>query len=186
MNWLEKRQKRVRAFLSETPAGFEVRVPVVRSWWPIVFLPIWLAGWAAGWAAALYTLVTARGDPTVLFLVPWLIAWTAAGALAFSWWLWFVSGREIVVFDGARLRMRREVRGFSREQSYEQASVHHLRFSPPVAREARMLEAFPLFAFTGSIAFDIDGATHRFGMHIEEEEAVAVVQTITERWPTVG
>jgi hypothetical protein len=180
-----KRPKRARAVLSDTPTGFEVRVPVGRSWWGIAFLPFWLTFWALGWGAVFYGLVTARGGPPPLFAIPWLFGWTAAGVLAFSWWLWLVSGREVVLIDGVRLRMRREVRGFARERSYELAAVRNLRFSPPVSPNARMAEAMPLFAFSGSIAFDVDDATHRFGMYMEEQESAAVVQKIVDRWPTL-
>ena len=180
-----RRPKRARAVLSETPDGFEVLIPAERSWWGAAFLPFWLTFWGLGWGGVFYGLVTARGEPPALFAIPWLLIWTAAGALVFSWWLWLVSGREAVLIDGMRLRMRREVRGFARERSYELGSVRRLRFSPPVSPEARMAEAMPLLAFSGSIAFDVGDATHRFGMHMEEPECLAILQKIIERWPTL-
>jgi hypothetical protein len=183
--WKGATRQRQRAFTSETPAGFEIRVPVERSWWGIGFLPFWLTGWAIGWGVTFYGLITGGGGPPVAFAIPWLILWTGAGAMAFSWWIWLVSGREVVVIDGVRLRMRREVRGFARERTYELASVSNVRFSPPVTQEANAGAAFPLIAFSGSIAFDVEGETKRFGMGIEEPESKVIVDQIVERWPAV-
>jgi hypothetical protein len=174
------------ADVSETPAGFQVRIPVVRSWFGIAFLPVWLTGWALGWGFTAYGLVRANSDIPALFAIPWLIMWTAAGAMAFSWWMWLVSGREVVIMDGVRLQMRREVRGFARERRYDLARVHNLRFSPPVSPANGMSQAFPLLTFDGSIAFDVDGDdTKRFGMYLDEDRSLALVRIIRERFPSI-
>jgi hypothetical protein len=183
--WNKRRPSGPRAVLSETPAGCEISVPVRREWWGIGFLPVWLAGWAVGWGAAFLGIVFGGSDAPRLFLIPWLIGWTGAGAMAFSWWMWLVSGREVVIIDGVRLRMRREVRWFARERQYELAAVSRLRFSPPVTPDANFAQAFPLLAFSGSLAFDAAGETRRFGMQIEEDEANELVRQIVERWPTL-
>jgi hypothetical protein len=154
----------------------------VRSWWGIAFIPFWLTIWALGWGFVAYGIIRTRSSP---FEILWLIAWTAGGALAFSWWLWLVSGREVITIDGIRLRSRREVRGFTHERSYELARVHNLRFSPPVPPHGNWGEVLPLFMFDGSVAFDVDDQTERFGMYLDEKKSLALIREIRERFPSI-
>jgi hypothetical protein len=118
-----------------------------------------------------------------LFILPWLVIWTAAGAFTAAAWANNIWGREVVIFDGASIRVRRELGRLSRERRFQQGDATNLRFSPPVYGTSEFGRALqPWGLGSGSVAFDIQGHTHRFGETLTEAESLAIIATIQERY----
>jgi hypothetical protein len=120
---------RRRATINDTPEGMRITVPAQRSWWPLVFLPFWLTLWTFGGFAAIGALIFGGGS---WFLGLWLLGWAAGWVMAFSWWWWMLTGREIITIDGVRLKHAWKARGYQRVSFQDLGSAGSLRFSPPV------------------------------------------------------
>src|SRR5208282_1174585 len=93
--------------------------------------------------------------------------------------LWHIVGKEIVTIANGQLTIKREILGFGRSHIYPVTKIRNLRasgiFGSPCTL-AGMMNAWGLRG--GVVAFDCDGKTHRFGAHLEEDEARQVVENL--------
>src|SRR5512147_2649649 len=122
-----------RATITDGPDGLQFVIPPRRQLFPMVFLPIWLAGWLFGESAVIRELASGRihGGP-LLFVVIWLAAWTVGGAFALSYLLWMLAGRERVILRPDALVIRHECLGLARAREYSLGNISNLRVSPEV------------------------------------------------------
>jgi hypothetical protein len=177
------RDRKRRAKVEDTPEGMRIIVPAQRHWWPLVFLPFWLTLWTIGGIVTIGALIFGNASA---FLVLWLVGWAAGWAMAFSWWWWMLTGREVITIDGMRLKHAWKARGYQRSTRHDIGSMRDLRFSPPVYSMWNQ-DWRQMFAQTGlsggSIAFDDErGGTHRLGVAIEEAEARELIAAIRARY----
>jgi hypothetical protein len=174
---------RRRATINDTPEGMRITVPAQRSWWPLVFLPFWLTLWTFGGFAAIGALIFGGGS---WFLGLWLLGWAAGWVMAFSWWWWMLTGREIITIDGVRLKHAWKARGYERVRFRDLGATGNLRFSPPVygMSNQNWRQLFQQMGVSGgSIAFDDErGEAHRFGVAVEEAEAKEIIAAIQSRY----
>lgn len=120
-------------------------IPSRKQWFPILFLPLWLAGWAFGEFSVLGPILAGRGfgGPGPFILV-WLAGWTAGGAFVLYALLWQLVGRETVVVSSQSLIVRREIFTTLRSKEYLAEDISDMRVSPV---------AFTPYGWSASMAF---------------------------------
>lgn len=172
-----------RATMTDGPDGLQFVIPPRRQLFPMIFLPIWLAGWLFGEAAAIRELASGRLPRwPFLFMVIWLVAWTVGGAFVLLCVAWMYVGRERVVLRPDMLVIRREVLGLARAREYDLGRISNLRVSldaPSLAGGWVAQKYLPLGG--GIIAFDYGAKTLRFGGSIDEPEARGILAELRRR-----
>ncbi len=131
----------------------------------------------------------------ILFIgVVWFPFWTLAGIIVYRAWRWQLGGREVMVIHEGVLELRREWDRNRRAQTFDLWRVRNLRYAPElitqvpsmsINKSLRQLQVM-FGAEGGSIAFDHDGRTHRFGIGLSETEARRLIATIRERFKILG
>lgn len=171
------------ASVAETPDGLVVIVPARRNLFALCFLPLWLMGWALGEVLVSYKIFTAwPAEPPEMFLVVWLAMWTVGGAVALGLWLWMLVGKERVVLGYAVLSLSRHLLGFSRTRDYDLSRVTNLRAGILPARAFGPRTPAQLRGLTGgTLQFEYEGKTIRFGLALKEAEAKRLCATMLAR-----
>ncbi len=131
-------------------------------------------------------------NSSVFFLVFWLIAWTVGGIFVLDAFIWQSRGHESVRIDpdGETLVVRRLGTLIPRRtRTYPLDRVRSLRFAPvmmpfsPFAIRASFeFQLQWIGAGGGSIAFDVDGRTERFGSELSETESRRLIKTIKDHY----
>ena len=111
-------------FRKEVGEGGELlRIPYRRSWFVLLFLPVWLTGWTIGGVAAFVELLR-TGEP---FLAVWLIGWLL-GELYASFELGNqLAGSKTVRVVGGDLELSSGFGPFRRTRRYRAAHIQRLR-----------------------------------------------------------
>ena len=186
------------AFLSLWLAGWAIGELTAVSW--VVVIPFLLIVWGLGlvppelvariahdtsehWAAISF-------GSFILLAFVWFPFWTLAGITVFRGLQWQLDGREIIAIQEGVLRSRRETGLRHQSQSFELSRVRNLRYAPeptvatPTLSFTKSMRAIQVMlrAEGGSIAFDQEGQTHRFGIGLPEAEANRLITTIRERF----
>jgi len=174
-------------------AQTEIIIPAQRSYFTLLFLLVWLAGWAVGEVSVsglLLRSLLARFAPQLIqggaslalpemaFTLFWLIFWTLGGAWVLYVVLWQLFGRERLILEYGRLRLRQEVLGLGRERVYETTRIADLRVEPP--RSTR--NALP----RGTLCFAYEGRTVCFGRGLRVAEAEQLLDDLRRYAPSLA
>lgn len=162
-----------RSRIVYTPAGPEIHIRAVRQWWPLLFLPVWLAGWTVGGVMALREFIR-KPDP---FLGFWLLGWLMGEVVATAFWSWMMFGEEVVSVGQGTLRIARRMGPWGLGRGYPANECTHLRVTAPMALPAGG-RLFLSPSVSGAIAVDWRARTLRFGQGLEEAEARLVAKEI--------
>jgi hypothetical protein len=184
--------------------GLQIVIPPAKNGFPTRFLAFWLVGWAigeivvAGWLVGLSLGVVApphmKNDniAPVPFLLLWLAGWTVGGVYAIDLFVWRSRGREWVRIDpaGESLVLRRLGTFIPRRtRTHPLDRVRNLRYAPltmplfPTSfREALESQLQMVGTGGGSVAFDVDGRTERFGSQLSETESRRLIKTIKDHY----
>jgi hypothetical protein len=153
-----------------------VRIAAPKQMAAVLFLPLWWVGWTVGVVAAWAGLV-AEGQ---WFLLLWLAfampAWVGVAAI----WLWWLFGYEEIQVDGETLEVGRSLGPFHQQKAISAGGVRNLRASgffgnPWIKGNYWSVNGYWWGFGGGTIAFDFEGKTQRFGIQLEEAEAQDVI-----------
>lgn len=189
--------------------GLRIHIPALRQRFLMVFLGIWLIGWLIGEVMAIVWLVTmalgfsmnpgrgfqgpnAGNVPMIPFLIFWVTGWTLGGLAVMDALLWQLRGREWIRIDpdGEFMTVQRLGTLFPRRtRIYPLSEIRNLRYGPlPLLmfpmnfRDSIESQLQWLGTAGGSIAFDRDGRTRRFGSLLSETESRRLIKTIREHY----
>jgi len=165
--------------------AFEVRIATRKQWFLLLFLPVWLAGWTVGGIAAITQLLSKGTDPGGrVFLLVWLVGWAFGEVFCCYLWLWNAFGKEIVRVGSGLLTMKRDVFGLGRARSFQTMEISDLRAAGFFGNMRSVSSGMAQWEITGgTIAFDCNGKTNRFGIQLEEKEAREVVERLRPHLP---
>ncbi|MCM3871913.1 MAG: hypothetical protein ND895_14615 [Pyrinomonadaceae bacterium] len=157
--------------------GITVRIRSKKNWFILLFLPVWLTGWTFGGIAAITALVAGQNrDP---ILIVWLGGWAVGEALAICSWLWSAFGQEMISVRNGIFIHKRQVFGRGVSSVYPVNELFNLRASG-VFGEGSMNSGLTQWGIAGGmVAVDTRyGDTYRFGIHLEEKDAVALAKAL--------
>jgi hypothetical protein len=171
----------MRATITGGPEGLEIVIPANRNLVLAIFLGMWLVGWLMGvWNAIAQLRRDLASDPLALI---WLTTWTVAGIVVAYLWLWTLVGNERIVMGTSTLRVKRDVLGSGWTRVYALPKIRNLRVAAPTRRLGSPNLALGLESFMGgTIAFECEGKTIRFGASLDEAEAQTVVDRMRQRY----
>jgi hypothetical protein len=128
----------------------------------------------------------ARGKPDGegAFLIVWLVMWAVGELFVAYTWLWNAFGKESVrVFSGL-LTIKHDMLGLGRTRTFQIHEISNLR---AVGLFGSMLSGASSMAYWGisggTVAFNYRGKTHRFGIQLEEDEALGVIERLRPYLP---
>jgi hypothetical protein len=117
-------------FVADSSSGqLRITIPVVRSWFSIIFLCAWLGGWYFGETSAIRELTSPNAKAPFGFLAFWLVGWTVGGLFAASSVVWQLFGQEVIAVSSGSLLRRIQVGGLGFTREYSMLHVHSLRVS---------------------------------------------------------
>lgn len=165
-----------------TADGYQISIASKKNWWMLLFLPLWLAGWTQGGVLEIRSLLDPHSGQPALFMVLWLVLWAFAELFVAYAWLWNAFGKEVVTVRLGNLVLKRDILGFGRSRLFPVSEISHLRSSGLFGSFrlgwAGTLNFWGLSG--GMIAFESGRKTHRFGIHLEEDEATQVVAELVK------
>ncbi len=173
---------RVHKLLS--PTGFGIYITAKKEWWSLMFLPVWIAGWTFGGLMAMKWVLHPGPSTPIAFISLWLLGWALGEGWAIYQWFWTAFGKEVVQIREGDLTIKREILGRGRTRTFPIGSVTDLRASgifPSSSYWDNYLVQMRLRG--GTVAFDSQGRTQRFGIQLTESEAQQVVQELRSYLP---
>jgi hypothetical protein len=179
-NYVEPRRARHRV---ETVDGVEqLRIPIRRNWFAILFLPAWLVGWGFGEVSAIGQL--AQGLDT--FLAAWLVGWTVGGAFAAWMLLSQLFGAEIVRVVGGDLEVRLGAWRLRRTWRYRGGEIENLMAWSPDTSPFWMSgyqHRFSMRPQSGAVKFDYGAESVFLATGVDEPEGREIVAWLGKRLP---
>jgi hypothetical protein len=166
-------------------AGEQIRIPMRRQWFALLFLCFWLCGWSVGGVAAMYELVQTREPFLVFWLGGWAIGWLfAVGTIASQ-----LAGSEIMRVVGRDLEISVGVGGLRRRNLYRGDRIRFLESSDPnllgwSSWQRQGLSGFPFGSpRQGAIKFDYGAETVFAAVSVDEAEGRMIVDWLRPKLP---
>ena len=155
---------------------FEMHILLKKKWGLILFSPIWLAGWTVGGFFAIIRILSNLNLFDAFFLIFWLLA----EIFVLYAWLWNVCGKEIIKSVGNRIIIKNDIFGFGFANQYQISKISKLRASGFYG----FADKFNFSRWNisgGTITFDYEGKSIRFGLLLDEEEAKEAVRILKKK-----
>jgi hypothetical protein len=169
-------------FVPELVDGVEqVRIPLRRNWFVLLFLCFWICGWTVGGIAAIYQ-VAANFDWFLLFwLGGWALGWLFAAATIASQ----LAGSEVIRVVGGNLEISTGVGALRWRRLYRGASIRYLASSDPNPLGWAWTHSQAPFGKRrqGAIKFDYGAQTIYAATAAEEAEGRTIVEWLRPKLP---
>lgn len=145
----------------------------------LVFLILWSLLWLIGGAFAILNMVYTGNSGAKLFGVVWSVFWATALIFVSAQIAWQLVGKEVILVRGETLTMRKTVYYFVSEKSFSSRSITNLRATGEFLEPFSARSTWSFWGVSGgSVAFDIPNGTERFGIGLNEADALALVSTL--------
>jgi hypothetical protein len=161
--------------------GSEIHISSPKNIFMLIFLPIWLTGWTIGGVVTIGVLVTGKAKEA-WFLVIWLCGWIVGESFALYTFLWGLFGFEVITVEFGNLKIKRSILGYGPSKNYEISKLSNLRasgFFGPMMSWSSGMAYWGLSG--GTIAFDYEGKTKRFGISLNEDDSNQLVEALKTR-----
>jgi len=177
--YIEPRSSR---FLQERVDGVEqVRIPMRRNWFVLLFIAFWICGWTVGGIAAIYQ-VSQNFDWFLIFwLGGWALGWVFAAATIASQ----IGGSEIIRVVGRDLETSVGVGKLRWRRFYRGDHIRNLKGSDPnpMGWPFRVHQTNPFRLRAGAIKFDYGAQTVFAANSSEEAEGRMIVEWLKSKLP---
>lgn len=175
-----------RAILQDNFTELQITIPAKRNWFIIVFLGAWLGGWLMGELFVSGFLIRGlTGSPAGFFVLFWLIAWTTGGFFAFRFFLWNLTGREVITIGQGMLTIEKRGALLVKPKTYDLSEVKDIRAqednSDYSASWGARRNGFGSFYAGGTLRFDYGLQTVKFAGGLDEAEAKYILEKLKER-----
>jgi hypothetical protein len=161
--------------------GLRIEIPAKRESGFHAFLGAWLGLWTL---AGVGMLAGGWGFDEA-FPIFWLCCWVLVWLLIAASLYWSLLGREIVTATPGELIVERAAGPFRSEKRFDASRVNRLRMDayPGLPRSLfgglwSWRATLELYGFGGSVVFDYEGRTRRFGSKLDEAESRQLVELI--------
>jgi hypothetical protein len=168
-----------------TVSGTELYILSKKDWGSLIFIPVWLAFWTFGGITAMKWVIHPGPSTPRAFITLWLAGWLFGEVWAIYWWLWTAFGKEIVTIREGVLSIKRDILGYGRTRSFPVRSIRDLRASgvfPSNSYWENYLVQLKLAG--GTVGFEVQGQTKKFGIQLTEPEAQEVVRELKPYLPS--
>lgn len=171
---------KLRATVSQHADSLTISIPARRNWLALGFLCLWLYFWSPMGSRILLNLYN---RPTLVFDLFTLIFGGFVATFAISLFVWSVIGSEFLVIKGASFlrHIRLGYLTLMRSREFNLNGINNLRVIQ-TTNSPWTLTAGNRGIGEGSIAFDYECRTYRFGFGLDEAEAERLVTEIRQRF----
>jgi hypothetical protein len=169
-------------FVRERIDGVEqIRIPMRRNWFVLLFYCFWLCMWTAGGGMAMVGLTQTHD----LFLVFWVAIWAVGWLFAATTIALQIAGTEIIRVDGRDLETSVGIGALRWRRVYRGDHIRNLTSSDPNpwGWPWRMPRNNLLRPSQGAIKFDYGARTIHAASSAEEAEGRMIVDWLTTRLP---
>jgi hypothetical protein len=169
-------------FIRERIDGVEqIRIPMRRNWFALLFLSFWICGWTVGGIAAMTAVATEPNAFLIFWLGGWAIGWLFAASTIASQ----LAGSEIIRVVGRDLEISIGVGSLRRRKLYRGDQIRCLDSSDPSpsAWPSRMQQVPFARARQGAIKFDYGAQTFYAASSADEAEGRMIVEWLRPKLP---
>jgi hypothetical protein len=169
-------------FVQERIDGAEqIRIPMRRNWFVLIFLSFWICGWTIGGVAAMYEVSRDFNWFLVFWLGGWALGWAFAAVTIASQ----IAGSEIIRVLGRDLETSIGVGRIRWRRLYRGDHIRNLRSSDPnpMGWPFRFQQTNIFRPRAGAIKFDYGSQTICAATSAEEAEGRMVVDWLRPRLP---
>lgn len=161
--------------MSKELEGITARIRTRKNIFLLIFLPFWLTGWTFAGVATITAIF--NGTQEKGFLIIWLCGWFIGELFTICAWLWNAFGREVVSVGRGWFEYRRELFGQAiTKEAIPVKELSNLRAAGFYGDMWSFSNSMSAWGFSGGvIAVDRGWDSYRFGIGLEEKEAVALV-----------
>jgi len=160
-------------------SGLEIQIASPNNIFMLIFLPIWFTGWTVGGIATISHVVSGKAGEELLFMLIWLCMWLVAELFVLYVFLWGVFGREIISIQHGNLEIKRSILGHGPSKKFQISKIKNLRAAGFFASMMSWSLNMSYWGISGgTVAFDYDGKTKRFGLHLNEADANQLVNNL--------
>lgn|SRR5262245_36989172 len=165
-----------RVTFSQQFNGIEIYIRSPREIFSLILIPFWLIFWTMGGISAIKSFLGGDANP---FLFIWIVGWALGWAFMIYIWFWTAFGKEIIFVGQGILTLKHDILGFGRKKEIQLYELSNLRAAGQFGSPSSWNNNLAFWGISGgTIAIDSRGKTQRFGIHLEEGEAMAVVKEI--------
>jgi hypothetical protein len=163
----------------------QLRIPMRRSWFTLLFLSFWLCMWTIGGLGQLATAIRHMNPASIPFLIIWVLGWLFAASTIVAQ----VGGSEIVRVVGRDLEISRGVGPLRRRKLYRGDLIRYLDSSDPNPMGwpsflAGGLKEGPLSRpRSGAIKFDYGADTIYAAGGVDEADGRTIVEWLRPKLP---
>lgn len=176
-----------RAIVRQHTEGIEVIILARKSRLVNFVLVLWMMGWVFGEVAIFNKLISIGDKSADAILVFWIGGWTLGGLLAVFLWLWNIKGREVIRISDSELRHSREYVWFSRSRCYQTSLISNLRLNPLSMDDLEINGGMEFWGLTGgTVAFDYEQRIQKFGLGLDEAEAIDIIKEVLCRFENLS
>ncbi len=168
-----------------SPGVTRLELPTPKHRYLLIGGLLWLVAWYFGLRGAMSALGNigfGSGGYAVLdgFLLLWFLLWMAGGLFVLGVLLWGYFGREIVTLSATELSLQRTVFGLGPTQTYDRDEVKNIRFRPVKTDFFSANSKWSVWGVgPGKVQFSYRGKSRSFGLGLEDEAAVEVVEVLS-------
>jgi hypothetical protein len=169
-------------FVQERVDGAEqIRIPMRRNWFVLLFVGFWICGWTVGGIAAMYEVATEPNAFLIFWLGGWAIGWLFAAATIASQ----IGGSEIIRVIGHDLEVSIGVGGLRWRRLYRGDHIRFLGSSDPnpMGWPWRTSQVNPFRPRWGAIKFDYGAQTIYAASSADEAEGRMIVDWLRPKLP---
>jgi hypothetical protein len=160
----------------------QIRIPVRRNWFVLLFVSFWIVMWTLGGGVAMYQAVTTHD----LFLLVWLCFWALGWCFAAATIASQVAGSEVIRVVGRDLELGIGVGKLVWRRRYRSDHIRNLSSSDPNpwGMPWRMPQPLPIGRWSrGAIKFDYGARTIYAATSAEEAEGRMIVDWLAPKLP---
>jgi hypothetical protein len=176
----------VKSRIQQIPSayGAEIHIRAKREWGTLISLPIFIVFWTFGGAMVMRWLLHPVPSTPRAFLSLWLLAWALGEGWALYSWLWTAFGMEVVKVREGHLSIKQDILGRGRTRSFPVGSVSNLRARGIFPTNSYWDDYLTYLKLGGgTVAFDSQGQSPRFGIQLSEPEAQELVRELRPYLP---
>ena len=159
----------------------QIRIPMRRNWFVLIFISFWICGWTVGGITAIYQLSTNFDWFLIFWLGGWALGWVFAAATICSQ----IAGSEIIRVLGRDLETNVGVGKLRWRRLYRGDHIRNLRSADPnpMGWPFRTQQMNPFRPRAGAIKFDYGSQTIFAAGSAEEAEGRMIVDWLIPKLP---
>jgi hypothetical protein len=169
-----------RAFITNEGETLKLVIPVVTPLGSKIFLFCWWGGWLMGEVAVTKEIFFSTTPwSKSYFAIIWLCVWTVIGVKTLRSFLWSLFGREIIKLNQQYLTHQMSILNVGTTSKFAVTHITNMRYAAPEISQKtnRNSGLFP----PKVIKFDFGMTTHYVGMGLDQPEANAIIEQMSEK-----